>query len=835
MTKSHLLFLILILFRNSLSQPLNLYNPSIEGCLFSAYDEGSNAFRYNPAVLGLGHRLNISISGFWENHGGRINLSETDVSLNSGPIGLGYRNAKVKSLTLHQLNLGFGSGNKTFSAGISLDARIIKETKGLAESYYTYEDKFSATAGVLFRPYNFISSSLVMQSEYLPANTGLLASRYTLGLGIRPLKNNIINILTDFSVYKHSDQNILENNSLKVGIDVQLTKGLFIGACYTIHNQKSTSSNQLAAWFKFQLPQSVIRYFNPFSRVSGSGDYSENLKFRSLGNLISLSWTFERQKSLVPEKKKIVEITLSGSLQDYQTEDIFFGLLGQDRKSIHEIISEIDYAASDPSVKGMLLKIYPLSIGRLPVSAAIEELSASIDRFRKKGKYITAYFPQDAGPAEYYLASSANSIVMPTEAMLFYGLSIEVTNYKQFLQKYGIELQNFYAGKYKLTFQGLLDSTTKEGREVINRMLDVEYEKMLSKLKYSRNILITDNIKDKLSQPLMGEEALALGLIDRLGWYNDAKDIAIKNSDASHITKSFNKSSWDNMWGEPDKIAVIGVYGSITTGESKAPPPVKLPIPFIGGRSTGSETVVRQLEDSFSDPKVKAVILRVDSGGGSALASAEINSAIIRLKKKYKKPFYVSMGNSAASGGYYISVNADQIFANDLTITGSIGVFTSRPNLDSLLKNQMIRIETFSRGEYSEIGTFSRKLDENEVRIIQDMINYYYDKFKEAISLGRNMSLDEIEEIAQGKVWLGSDAFRKKLVDQIGGLYSAIEYAKKQTKIGDRYKISYYAVPSASVIDEIISVSLLKYIQNNLSEITNLEDDSGIPEIRYEY
>ncbi|MCX7877305.1 MAG: signal peptide peptidase SppA [Ignavibacteria bacterium] len=840
MKKFYLLIITFFFVYNSFSQSVNLSNPANEIYLFSAYDEGSHAFRYNPAVLGLGHRLNLTLTGFLENYRGKINFSETDVSLNSGPLGLAYRNSKIRNLTLHQLNLGLGFGNKTFSSGLSLEAKIIKQNVRITEPAYTFEDKFSATLGFLFRPYSFISSSVVIQNEYQPNNNIGTAPRYTLGIAVRPLKNDLLTLLTDFSIYSYQDESILKNNSLKLGIDVQFAKGLYLGANYTIHNHKylnkSGSTNQINGWLKVNLPNSVIRYTNSFSRVSYSGDYSENLKYRSLGSLLGFSWTFERQKSLVPEKKKITEITLSGTLQDYHTEDVFFGLLGKGRQSIHEVIAEIDHASADPSVKGMLLKIYPLSTGRLPINAAVEELSAALLRFRKSGKYITAYFPQDAGPAEYFLASSANSVVMPEEGMLFYGLSVEVFNYKQFLEKYGIELQNFYAGKYKLTFQGLLDSTTQEAKEVINRMLDLGYEKMLSKVSNSRNIQLNDNLKEKLSQPLMGEEALKLGLVDKLGWYNDAREIAIKNSNVSEIVKSYNKNFWDNNWSEPDKIAVIGIYGSITTGESEAPSPIRLPIPFIGGgRSTGSETVVRQLEDAFSDSKVKAVILRVDSGGGSALGSAEINAAIIRLKKKYKKPFYVSMGSAAASGGYYISVNADQIFADDLTITGSIGVFTSRLNLDSLLSNQKIKVETFSRGQHSEIGTSARKLDEKEIEIIQGIINYYYDKFIEAISEGRKMSKEEIEEVAQGRVWLGSDAFRKKLVDQIGGLYNTIEYAKKECKIGERYKISYYAVPGGSVIDELVGNSVLKYIQKNLSDIIKLENNDQSPEIKYEY
>lgn len=451
-----------------------------------------------------------------------------------------------------------------------------------------------------------------------------------------------------------------------------------------------------------------------------------------------------------------------------------------------------------------------------------------MNRFRAKGKSITAYFPQDAGPGGYYIATYADDIVMPPEALFFYGLSINIFNYNSLLEKYGIDLQTFYAGKYKLTFQGLLDSTTQQGKEVIDRILDIIYEKMIGRVTKGRNLNVDDYLRDKLSQPLTGNEALRLKLVDKLGWYDDAKSIAENKSKTNNIVSTFNRSEWDNIWGEPDQIAVIGVYSTITTGNSQPPPPVTLPIPYVGGsRSTGSESVVKQLEDAFSNPKIKAVVLRVDSGGGSALGSAEINAAIIRLKKKYKKPFIVSMGGAAASGGYYVSASADKIFSDGLTVTGSIGVFTARPNIDSLLKWQKIKVENFKRGENSDIGTFYKPLDKEDIEIIQGIIDYYYDRFTLAVSEGRKMSREEVEAIAQGRVWLGTDAYNKKLVDEIGGLYEALKYARKEAGINQRYKIVYYAVPGGNKINEVITSSVLNYFSTYLIDMFGIDETNS--------
>lgn len=852
---------------NTYTQDFNLFNPSNELYLFSAYDEGANAFRYNPAVLGLGHRLNLTINVLMHlpNYQG---LNDLDISINAGSFGLAYRKytdnigtisnstytengiirytgtGRFNDYSINTFSLGFGIGSKSLDAGIlfeMLQRDNFHSPVGLFSSF----PNFRMGLGLLFRPLPYTSFSFVYKNDESMNIEYTTTDKFTLGTAIRPLKNDRLTVMADFSVYRYG-QNFTDFNQIKAGIDLKLLNGLYFNINYTRNNER-IRNEFLTAGLRFDMPNGSFRYnqtfnnsrtklyyyddFNPYYNVYRNT--GEN-KYSFIGSSFSFTYNLERRKSIIPEKKKIIEITLSGSLQDYNTEDIFFGLLGKGKRSIHEVIADIDYAAADPSVKGMLLKIYPLASGRFEVNAAIEELTNSMQRFRSKGKTITAYFSQDAGPGEYYISTYADNIIMPPEAIFFYGLSINVMNYNGFLQKYGIDLQTFHAGKYKLTFQGLLDSTSEEGKEVINRILDIVYEKMLARIVTGRNLTVDDYLKDKLSQPLTGIEAMRLGLLDKLGWYEDAKEIAEKESRTTNIVKSFNRSEWDNTWSEPPQIAIIGVYASITTGESEPPPPISLPIPFIGGgRQTGSETVVRQLEDAFANPKIKAIVLRVDSGGGSALGSAEINAAIIRLKKKYKKPLIVSMGSAAASGGYYVSTSADKIFSDELTVTGSIGVFTARPNIDSLLKQQKIKVENFKRGEHSDIGSYSKELDEKEIEIIQGIIEYYYDRFISAISEGRKMSKEEVEQFAQGRVWLGTDAFNKKLVDEIGGLYEAVKYAKKETAITGRYKLVYYAVPGGNKINEIISSSVISFFQQNLIDLLGFEDNDDGLEIKY--
>ncbi len=828
---------LIILFAsvNLFAQDFNLFNPSSEMYLFSAYDEGANAFRYNPAVLGLGHRLNAAVNYFQLTPISRYKELEFDFALNSGNFGIAYRNYVTNRVVygLYHLNffsVGFGIGSKKISLGLLVEKLF--EEYNYEQSYFgrASEERIRFGLGVLFRPNNFISTAFTYRTKLTVSAETIINNMYQFGIGIRPLLNDRLTLMADFGFMKYKDEPIFKTHILKAGVNVKVANGLYLNVNYTrLRDFVVLTQDNFNFGVKVDLNNFSLRYNNSMFRKDGKG------KARNFGNHFSLTWSLEKQKSVIPESKKILEVSLSGSLQDFNTEDILFGLLGTGKRSVHEVIADIDYAAKDKSVSGLLLRINPLSTGRFEINANVEELCNSIGRFRKNGKQVTAYIVEDCGIAEYFIATHADKIIMSQDALFFYGLSVDVLNYRQLLDKYGIELQNVYAGKYKLTFQGLLDSSTAEGKEVIDRMLDVIYEKMLKQVSSSRKINIDDYMESKLSQPMTGKEAFRLGLVDMNGWYADAKEIAQKDSQTENIVKNYNRNEWDNEWGEPDQIAIVGVYGSITTGESQPPPMIESPIkiPFSGGRTTGSQSVIRQLEEAFSNPRVKVVILRVDSGGGSALGSSEINDAVIRLKNKYKKPFLVSMGSYAASGGYEVSVNADKIFADDMTVTGSIGVFTSRPSIETLINEQKLKVESFKRGEHSDIGSFYKDLSKEEIEIIQGIIDFYYDRFITEVAKGRNMTKEEANEVAQGRVWLGSDAMNKKLVDKIGGLYETIAYAKRVGKVDDRYKILYYAVPGGNPMENIINGSVLSYLQNALFKSLGFDEEERGWEIKY--
>jgi protease-4 len=258
-----------------------------------------------------------------------------------------------------------------------------------------------------------------------------------------------------------------------------------------------------------------------------------------------------------------------------------------------------------------------------------------------------------------------------------------------------------------------------------------------------------------------------------------------------------NLKNWDTNWQRQKGVAVIGVYGDIVSGEST--PPGGLPIPFLStGRSTGATTIAKQLDAAVRDRYTKAIVLRVDSPGGSAVASDEIARKIREAQKK--KPIIVSMGDLAASGGYYVSAYGEKIFASPLTMTGSIGVITAIPFFYDLARRADLYVRNFDRGKYSPLMDIFQPPAPELENWIQRALNFYYEPFLQKVAEGRKLDMSHVREVAQGRIWTGQGAKEQKLIDELGGLYDALEYARKKVGLPKNYAVQFYPVPSASAL-----------------------------------
>ncbi len=485
--------------------------------------------------------------------------------------------------------------------------------------------------------------------------------------------------------------------------------------------------------------------------------------------------SLENQISFIKESS-ILKLDLNKPVNErasiYQE---FESLLGLDEEilGLNNIIESINIAKENDNIKGIELKCdFPLTGW-----AQTRTIRETLKDFKKSGKFIYAYsdvFTQKG----YYLASIADTIaVNPEGTVEFKGLSSEVLYYKDFQDKYGIKMEVIRHGKYKSAVEPYLENKmSSNNRKQIKELIESIWETISDEISQSRKVnkLKINQIAENLDANTP-QKALNSNLIDLI-IYQDQMDSIIKKSIGFEYEKDLNKvgvkkiiASQKNYNNKiKDRIAVLYATGTILYGE-------------------GSENIIGQgiFVDAFekisNDDWIKAIVVRIDSPGGVALTS----DIILRSLKlaKTKKPVVVSMGNVAASGGYYIASGADKIYADPLSITGSIGVFASLPNISGFSKKIGLNSEQVSTHKNSMGYSIYKPLQPGFIKSTKESIKKVYESFKLKVSEGRNLTLDEVELIAQGRVWSGRQALNIGLIDSLGDLNAAIEEAAKLADI----------------------------------------------------
>lgn len=494
------------------------------------------------------------------------------------------------------------------------------------------------------------------------------------------------------------------------------------------------------------------------------------------------------KESLVHEPT-FAEMKISGN---YLDEGGGFSIMGSS-KNLHSLLRELDSARRDEDVKGVLLEIGPLSgafIG--PVSGNLWEIRKAVLAVREAGKPVVAYLSEGGSSEELYLASAADRIVTPrTSTLGMIGVSVEINRMKRLFEKLGIDFDYSTAGDYKSTFHTLYtDTTTALQALELESLVEESYRLLVEGISEGRGIP-TDTMKILADgRVFSSQEALNARLIDSIGWKKDAKTelgrlVSRPRPEKLETERIGRREYWSDRWTEPPAVAIVGAYGSIETGKSKRGI-------TSGSRTMGSETVVKQLEAASKYPGVQAIVLRVSSGGGSALASDEILQEIKRIKREKKLPVVVSMGDVAASGGYWISMNADRIFADPFTVTGSIGVVWFKPVFERLYDKLGITNEVFKRGEHSDALSSSRSMTEEEKEMLDEHIGKLYDLFIEGVSSGRKLTPGRVREIGGGRIYLGTQARELMLVDDLGGLGDAVAHAAELAGIKRDYRTIYF-------------------------------------------
>jgi protease IV len=496
-------------------------------------------------------------------------------------------------------------------------------------------------------------------------------------------------------------------------------------------------------------------------------------------------------KPEVPENSVLV-LSVSGSLPDYAPEDRMAKLLGINQpQSFTSLLTQLRKAKVDKRIGAVLLNIDFPGIGW----GKAEELRDAIKDFRSSGKPAYAYMELGTN-REYYIATAAEKIFLPPAGDLYVnGFAAEAMFYRGSLDKLGIEPDVIQIGKYKTAPEQYTRKEMSEGqREVINAVLDEYYARFSGAIAETRKKSVEDVKAIIDNAPYHANEAQQQGLIDgasykdqvyeelknRLGYKEGEKARTISGSEYREIPSD----SLGLNTGE--RIAVIYASGAITGGRSNSSP--------FGGEMVGSDTIVKAVNDAAEDTSIKAIVLRVDSPGGSALASDLMWHAIENAKAK--KPIVVSMSDVAASGGYYIACNANKIVAEPSTITGSIGVFLGKPVIKGFYDWVGVTNEYVMRGKNSGIFRETEKWTEAERAKMQDQANkIYYNDFVPKVAKGRGKTDEEVNGLGQGRVWTGAQAKERGLVDEFGGLEKAIEIAKQLANLPAEKDVRRIAFP----------------------------------------
>lgn len=495
----------------------------------------------------------------------------------------------------------------------------------------------------------------------------------------------------------------------------------------------------------------------------------------------------------------VLVLKMDGSLEERAEDNIMTQLSGVVGQTIglEETLNAIKKAKENDNVKGIYIEGGMFS----GIPASTQELRDALVDFKKSGKWIVAYADQYS-QSSYYLASVADKIWLNPQGMIdWHGLASQPYYLKDLLEKFGVKVQLAKVGAYKSAPETYTsDHMSEPNREQITAYITGIWDTMLNDVSASRKIsketlntladgmvMLDDQqayVKNKLVDKLLYSEEVK-GEVKKLLGIDDDKDINQINVEQMQNVKEKRKG---------DEIAVYYAYGSI-----------------VDDRETGSlgstdhlivgKEVSKDLEKLASDDKVKAVVLRVNSGGGSAYASEQIWHAMMNLKAK--KPVVVSMGGMAASGGYYISCPANWIVAEPTTITGSIGIFGMFPDFSGLLTQKLgVKFDEVKTNKNAGFGTMARPFNEEEMGYLNAYIDRGYKLFRQRVADGRKQSPEAIEEIAQGHVWLGKDALGIKLVDQLGSIDDAVKKAAELAKLDQYFTSSYPG--EVDVFDQIM-------------------------------
>jgi protease IV len=757
-------------------------NPSALGFLQSyalAY-YGAFALGGLPPGTGNGVFASLGAGGFSLALGSQF-LTTTNQNFFDASLGAG-------SATKLSLGAGFGFGT-AFALGVSF-ARFISDADAALDGMRTVD------AGATLRLNRYLSLAAVGYDLNTPVATQFDGTRlavpasYNLSLGVRPMGNDRVTLTVD-SVFGQPAAGTTTSGIFPRGsLSVQPIKGLILRGEVDFDDSFAFSGFQAGLTLN-------LAHVGTTAALASEGNNS--LLFSSV------RVSGERYPELPIGSEHYVEIPLSGSLSEKTSAASL--LPGASPKTFYSLVKRLQEATQDEDVKGILFKMNNLSVN----AAQIEELYKEIAAFRAAGKKCFVYM-DDASAKEYQLAAACDKIIVsPGGTIMLAGLMSQIPFYKDAFGKIGVEPQFIRIGKYKSAPESYTeDQPTQANIDVREELMDDMYGILVGQIAVGRS-LDEAKVKELIDNgPYTATEAQKVGLIDSVEYYDDMKK-RLQKEIKDLNWRTFDNSSPEQLsWGPKPVIMVLVVDGTISQGKNSLNP--------ITGGSSGAETIIKSLQYAASSDRVKAVILRVDSPGGDALASDLIWHAVEKVKEK-KKPVIVSMASVAASGGYYIAAGADEIFADKSTITGSIGIFGGKFVLAGLYEKLGLNYAIFKRGAHVDWQTNLRPWSEEEKARYLVSITEFYNTFTSKVARGRGLTQERVDELGRGHVYTGQRAIGLKLVTKQGGLADAIAFAQEKAGLKGEPELSFTPKESSSLLSSLLG-GILKAKAEESVEVT---------------
>ncbi|HEX6164269.1 MAG TPA: signal peptide peptidase SppA [Vicinamibacterales bacterium] len=500
------------------------------------------------------------------------------------------------------------------------------------------------------------------------------------------------------------------------------------------------------------------------------------------------------QEPRVPSSATLV-LKPSGDLPEVRPDLMF----GGDDLTVRGYVELIRKAKHDSRIKGILLRPGAMNS---PFWAKVQELREAIADFKTSGKYVHAWL-EYAGDREYYLATAADKVyLLPSASLDLTG----VATYEVFLRGtfdwIGTYPDFLHVGDYKTAVNTYLEKTFtpahKEMSESLNRS---QYDQLVSAIADARRKSEAD-VRALIDQgPFQPVDALRVGLIDEVAYEDELDDLVPQLKKAEYVdAEDYMSVTWERAGVDRrSKIAVIHATGVINSGSSGFDP--------VNGAVIGSDSLVKYIREARADDSIKAIVLRVDSPGGSSTAS-DVIWRELSISRENHRPVIVSMSDLAASGGYYIALGGDAIVAQPGTLTGSIGVYTGKFVISGTLDKLGANIESTSSGKHAEIYSPDRRFSAEERKKIEESMQVVYDQFIERTAAARHMTPEKVDEIAQGRVWTGAQAKQIGLVDELGGLYKAVDLAKQRARIPLDEEVELVPYPPHRTFFEVLTDEL---------------------------